>query len=49
MKESGFTIKKAKNRWYPAETITDADNPDDLILLVNLPAWSKQQEASVLM
>ena len=52
MKENGFTLKKAKSRWYPSETITDTDYADDLALLVNnLPkpnpccvAWSKLQD-----
>ena len=30
MKENGLTLKKAKSRWYPVETITDAD---DLVFL----------------
>ena len=34
MKEDGLTLKKLST-WYPAETITDADNEDDLALLVN--------------
>ena len=25
IKENGFTLKKAKSRWYPAETMTDTD------------------------
>ena len=33
MKESGFTIKKARSRQYPAEIIID-----DLVLLTNTPA-----------
>ena len=35
IKENGFTLKKARNRLYPAETITDADYADDLVLLTN--------------
>ena len=30
--------KKARSRRYPAETMTDADEADDLALLVNTPA-----------
>ena len=33
MKESCFTLKKAKTRQYPAETIIDPDNADDLGIL----------------
>ena len=29
--------KKARSRWYPAETITDADYADDKALLANTP------------
>ena len=29
MKENGFTLEKARNKRYPAETITDADYIDD--------------------
>ena len=34
IKENGFMLKKARSRWYLAETITDADQADDLVLLV---------------
>ena len=38
-KRKCFHIKrKQKNPWYPAETMTDADNTDDLALLTNTPA-----------
>ena len=30
--------KKAKSRWCPTETITDADYANDLVLLANTPA-----------
>ena len=38
--------------WYPRESITDADNADDLALFANTPslfwgAWYRQQEALV--
>ena len=36
MKENGFTLKMARSRWYPAETITDVDC---IALLVNTPTW----------
>ena len=35
MKENGFTLKKARSRQYPTETIMDADYPDDIVLLAN--------------
>ena len=34
-KENGFILKKARSRWYPAETITDY--ADDIALLANTP------------
>ena len=30
--------KKERSRWYPAETMADADYADDLALLRNTPA-----------
>ena len=36
MKDNGF--KLAKERRYPAQTITDVDNTDDIALLANTPA-----------
>ena len=41
IKENGFTLKKAKSRLYPAETITDTDYADDLVLLANTPGQVK--------
>ena len=46
-------LKKARSRWYPAGTITDADYAYDLMLLANTSAQAesllysleKQQEA----
>ena len=35
MKESGFTLEKARTRKYPAQTITDTDYVDDIALLAN--------------
>ena len=35
MKENGLTLKQARSRRYPAETITDADYADDLVLLAD--------------
>ena len=41
MKENGFTLAKERSRRYQAQTITDADNADDIILLVNTPAQAE--------
>ena len=37
IKENGFTLKKkkARSKWYPAETIIDTNYVDDLALLAN--------------
>ena len=35
---------KAKSRWYPTETITDADYTDDLALLANTPAQAESRQ-----
>ena len=37
MKENCFTLKSIKYRRYLAETITDSDSADDLVLLTNTP------------
>ena len=41
MKENDFTWKKARSLWYPAQTITDADYADDIVLLANTPTQAK--------
>ena len=54
IKENCFTLfkKKPRSRQYPAETITDADYADDLVLLANTLAqaesllYSLEQAAS---
>ena len=43
MKENKFTLAKARNRIYPARTITDADCTDDITLLANTPAQAQSQ------
>ena len=43
IKENGFTLKKARSKWYLAETISDADYIDDLVLLTNTSAQDKSQ------
>ena len=37
MKENGFKLTKERSRRYPAHTVTDADNADDIVLLANTP------------
>ena len=41
MKENGFKLTKERSRRYPAPTITDADNADDIALLANAPAQAE--------
>ena len=41
MKENGFQLAKAKRRKYPEQTITDADNADDISLLANVPTQAE--------
>ena len=41
IKENGFILKKARSRQYPAETTTDADYADDIVLLANTPAQAE--------
>ena len=35
MKENGFKLAKKRSRRYPAQTITDADYGDDIVLLAD--------------
>ena len=37
MKENSFTLKKARSRRYPAQTITDVDYADNIAHLANTP------------
>ena len=41
MKENGFTLKKARSRQYPKQTITDVDYADDIALLANTPTQAE--------
>ena len=41
MKDNGFKLTKERSRRYPAQTITDADNADDIVLQSNTPAESE--------
>ena len=37
MKENGFTLAKARSRWYKVWTIADTDYDDNIVLLANTP------------
>ena len=41
MKENGFSLVKEWSRWYPAQTIMEADYADDITLLANSPAQTE--------
>ena len=41
MKENGFNLAKKRSRWYPSQTVTDADYTDDIVLLANSLAQAK--------
>ena len=41
IKENAFTLKLARSRWYPAETMRNADYTADLMLLTNTPAQAE--------
>ena len=41
MKENCFTLKKARSRKQPAQTIMDEDYTDDITLLANTPAQAQ--------
>ena len=41
MKENGFKLAKERSRWYPTQTITDADYADNIVLLANIPAQAE--------
>ena len=36
-----YSKKKTRNRWYPAQTITDADYADGIALLANTPTQAE--------
>ena len=37
IRENGFELTKKRSRKYPAKTITDADDADDIAILANTP------------
>ena len=41
MKDNSFNVAKERSKRYPAQTITDAHNADDIALLANTPARVK--------
>ena len=41
MKENGFKLTKERSRRYSAQTITDADYADNIVLLANVPAQAE--------
>ena len=43
IRENGFELTKKRSRRYPAKTITDADNPDDIAILANTPDQAETQ------
>ena len=43
MKENGFTLKTARSTRHTAQTTTDTDYADDIVLLVNTPTQAESQ------
>ena len=41
IRENGFELTKKRSRRYPAKTITDADNADDIAILANTPSQAE--------
>ena len=41
MKENGFTLEKARSRWYFVQTVMDADYAEDIVLLANTPTQAE--------
>ena len=41
IRENSFELTKKRSRRYPAKTITDADNADDIAILANTPAQAE--------
>ena len=42
IKENGFELTKKRSRMYPAKTITDTDNADDITILANTPTQAER-------
>ena len=47
IKENGFKLTTDRSRRYPAQTITDADYADDIVLLANAPAQAETLQLSL--
>ena len=47
MKDNGFKLAKQRSRRYSAQTITYADNADDIALLANTPAEAETLQNSL--
>ena len=43
MKDSGFKLAKERRRRYPTQTITNADDANDIALLANTSTQAKSQ------
>ena len=43
MKDNGFKLTTERSKRYSAQTITDADYPDDITPLANTPAQAESQ------
>ena len=41
MKENGSKLTKERSRSYPAQTITDTDYADDIVLMANTPTQAE--------
>ena len=41
MKDNGFKLTKERSRRYSAQTITDVDYADDIVLLANTPTQAE--------
>ena len=41
MKDNGLKVTKERSRKYPTQANTDADYPDDIALLANIPAQAE--------
>ena len=41
MEENSFNLAKERTKRYPAQTITDVDYADNIVLLANTPVQAK--------
>ena len=47
MKYIAFNLTMERSRRFPVQTITDADNADDILLLANVPAQAETLQNSL--